>query len=151
MDIPIHTSQLFLHRILYTKVNSNVSNIPIMTSCQTLLGSVIAVRSAVKYKLPHNLTIRQKSIVATIKTSKLSEKTCSGVFVLKYSFTLLFFIFLYKVKERFYCVHVLFVNFSVSGNVFNQVNECFALFRVGVRVRTFFFLFAYASLVNKRI
>lgn len=67
-------------------VSSKVSNAPLITSCQNLLGRGIAVRSAANQSAPQSRAMAHKSIKEEIVTSKHKVKTCSGVLVEKYAF-----------------------------------------------------------------
>lgn len=67
-------------------VSSKVSNAPLITSCQNLLGRGIAVRSAANQSTPQSRAMAHKSMKEEIVTSKQKVKTCSGVLVEKYAF-----------------------------------------------------------------
>ena len=62
-------------------VSSKVSNAPLITSCQNLLGRGIAVRSAANQSTPQSRAMAHKSIKEEIVMSKQKVKTCSGVLV----------------------------------------------------------------------
>ena len=67
-------------------VSSKVSNAPLITSCQNLLGRGIAVKSAANQSTPQSRAMAHKSMKEEIVMSKHKVKTCSGVLVVKYAF-----------------------------------------------------------------